>query len=39
MMIELFKFITKTPKLSYKLLERLRFTEARDPKIIEGLVF
>jgi hypothetical protein len=39
MLLELFKYITENPEPSQRLLEKLRFIEAREPKLIEGLVF
>jgi hypothetical protein len=39
MLLELFKYITENPEPSQRLLDKLKATELKEPKLIEGLVF
>jgi len=39
MLLELFKYITENPESSQRLLDKLKHTEPKQPKLIEALVF
>lgn len=39
MLLELFKYITENPEPSQRLLEKLRASQPKVPKLVEGLVF
>ena len=39
MLLELFKYIAENPEPAQTLLDKLKFNEQSEPKLIEGLVY